>query len=132
MALVYHAFARSGTYAASVRALTGISIAAAALSMRKASRGRELLAHLLPQVLRPFADPALSPDAFHAGLRLVAIDGTASTCATLPPSAGRPSGPDPAGAGRPAPSPPCSAPCWWNWARMALWRSPWAGTGRGS
>src|SRR6478752_6420886 len=76
MALAYHALSRRGTFAASVRALTGVVISDAALSMRKASYGWELLAHLLPQVLRPIADPAADTGAFHGGLRLVAIDGT--------------------------------------------------------
>ena len=45
------------------------------LSLRKASLGWELLASLLPEVLRPLADPALHPDSFHKGLRPAAIDG---------------------------------------------------------
>ncbi len=76
MALTWHALTRRGTFAASVRTLTGVVISDAALSMRKASYGWELLAHLLPRVLRPIADPSVDTEAFHGGLRLAAIDGT--------------------------------------------------------
>ncbi|MDB6136368.1 MAG: transposase family protein [Verrucomicrobiales bacterium] len=76
MALAYHALSRRGTFAASVRVLTGVVISDAALSMRKASYGWELLARLLPRVLRPIADPSADTGAFHGGLRLAAIDGT--------------------------------------------------------
>ena len=55
--------------------LTGVTLSDAALSLRKASFGWELPASLLPEVLRPLADPALHPDSFHKGLRLAAIDG---------------------------------------------------------
>ena len=75
MSLVYHSLAGAGTFAHHVLMLTGVSISDAALSLRKASFGWELLASLLPDVLRPLADPALHPDGFHQGLRLVAIDG---------------------------------------------------------
>ncbi|MES2707476.1 MAG: hypothetical protein V4726_12840 [Verrucomicrobiota bacterium] len=97
MALAYHALTRRGTFAASVRALTKATVSDAALSMRKASYGWELLAHLLPRVLRPIADPALDAEAFRGGLRLVAIDGTrfslrntpAISAATVKPKSGR-------------------------------------------
>ena len=75
MALVYHAVAGAGTFAHHVLMLTGVTLSDAALSLRKASFGWELLASLLPDVLRPLADPALHPDCFHKGLRLAAIDG---------------------------------------------------------
>jgi hypothetical protein len=75
MALVYHALAGSGTFAAHVYMLTGKVISDSALSQRKASVGREMLAALLPAVLRPLADAARHPGAFHHGLRLCAIDG---------------------------------------------------------
>ena len=75
MSLVYHSLAGAGTFAHHVLMLTGVSISDAALSLRKASFGWELLASLLPDVLRPLADPALHPDSFHKGLRLAAIDG---------------------------------------------------------
>lgn len=75
MALVYHALAGAGTFAHHVLMLTGVTLSDAALSLRKASFGWELLASLLPDVLRPLADPALHPDSFHQGLRLAAIDG---------------------------------------------------------
>ena len=75
MALVYHALAGAGTFAHHVLMLTGITLSDAALSLRKASFGWELLASLLPDVLQPLADPALHPECFHKGLRLAAIDG---------------------------------------------------------
>lgn len=75
MSLAYHALAGAGTFAHHVLMLTGVTLSDAALSLRKASFGWELLATLLPDVLRPLADPALHPDGFHKGLRLAAIDG---------------------------------------------------------
>jgi hypothetical protein len=75
MALVYHALAGSGTFAAHVRALTGMKISDSALSQRKQSVGWELFAELLPEVLRPLADAARHPSAFYEGLRLCALDG---------------------------------------------------------
>ena len=75
MSLVYHALAGAGTFAHHVLMLTGVTLSDTALSLRKASFGWELLASLLPDVLRPLADPALHPDGFHKGLRLAAIDG---------------------------------------------------------
>ena len=75
MALVYHAMAGAGTFAHHVLMLTGVTLSDTALSLRKASFGWELLATLLPEVLRPLADPVLHPDCFHKGLRLAAIDG---------------------------------------------------------
>ena len=75
MSLVYHAVAGAGTFAHHVLMLTGVTLSDAALSLRKASFGWELLASLLPEVLRPLADPALHPASFHKGLRLAAIDG---------------------------------------------------------
>ena len=62
MSLVYHAMAGAGTFAHHVLMITGVSLSDAALSLRKASFGWELLATLLPDVLRPLADPALHPD----------------------------------------------------------------------
>jgi hypothetical protein len=74
--LVYHALAGAGTFATHVLSVTGVKISDAALCLRGASFGWELLATLLPRVLRPMADPGLHPDAFHRGLRLLALDGT--------------------------------------------------------
>lgn len=74
--LVYHALAGAGSLASHVLCVTGVKVSDAALSMRGASFGWELLATLLPRVLRPIAELGLHPGAFHAGLRLVALDGT--------------------------------------------------------
>jgi len=76
MALVHHALAKAGTFATHVARITGIVISDAALSMRKSSFGWEILAALLPEVLAPMAQRSLHPEAFHGGLRLVALDGT--------------------------------------------------------
>lgn len=76
MARVYHELARSGTFAANVKTLTRISISDSALSQRASSIGWRLIDEILPQVLRPLADLARHPAAFHRGYRLLAIDGT--------------------------------------------------------
>lgn len=75
MALVYHALAGCGTFAAHVRSLTGMNLSDSALSQRKQTVGWELLAELLPAVLRPMADALRHPSAFYKGLRLCAVDG---------------------------------------------------------
>jgi hypothetical protein len=75
MALVYHALADAGTFAAHVYVLTGKMISDSALSQRKQSVGWEILAGLLPALLRPLADAARHPCAFYQGLRLCAVDG---------------------------------------------------------
>lgn len=76
MARVYHELARSGTFAANVKTITRVSISNSALSQRAFSIGWKLIDEILPLVLRPLADPARHADAFHCGLRLLAIDGT--------------------------------------------------------
>lgn len=75
MALVYHALAETGTFAAHVYVLTRKVISDSALSQRKQSVGWEILAGLLPALLRPLADAARHPAAFYQGLRLCAVDG---------------------------------------------------------
>jgi hypothetical protein len=76
MGKVYHVMAGSGNFADHVKQITGISISNSALSQRGASVGWELVATALRSVLRPLADPQEHPDAFHQGLRLIALDGT--------------------------------------------------------
>jgi hypothetical protein len=76
MARVYHEFARSGTFAANVKTITRVTLSNSALSQRARSIGWQLLGEILPLVLRPLADPARHPGAFHRGLRLLALDGT--------------------------------------------------------
>ena len=75
MARVYHEFARIGSFSASVKEITRITISDAALSQRAASIGWELIDRILPEVLRPLADEQRHPEAFHHGYRLLAVDG---------------------------------------------------------
>lgn len=76
MGKVFHVMAGVGNFAHHVKQITGIPISDSALSQRGASLGWELVAATLRSVLQPLADPELHPDAFHQGLRLVALDGT--------------------------------------------------------
>ncbi|WP_338289894.1 IS4 family transposase [Luteolibacter sp. LG18] len=76
MARVHHALARAGTFATHVKQITGISLSDSALSQRGQSIGWKLLAEALPAILRPLAEKERHPEAFHQGLRLVAVDGT--------------------------------------------------------
>ena len=76
MARVYHELARSGTFAANVKTITRITLSDSALSQRARSIGWKLIDEILPLVLRPLADPAQHPAAFHRGYRLLAFDGT--------------------------------------------------------
>jgi hypothetical protein len=76
MGKVFHTMAGPGTFAHHMRQVTGISISDSALSQRGSSIGWELVAAILPAVLRPLADPHQHPDAFHGGMRLIALDGT--------------------------------------------------------
>lgn len=76
MARVYHEFSRSGSFSASVKRVTRVSISDAALSQRAGSIGMRTIEKILPQVLRPLADKQSHPEAFYQGYRLVALDGT--------------------------------------------------------
>lgn len=76
MGKVFHVMARTGSFSDHVKQITGIPISNSALSQRGASVGWELVATTLRSVLRPLADPQEHPDAFHQGLRLIALDGT--------------------------------------------------------
>jgi hypothetical protein len=76
MGKVFHVMARTGNFADHVKQITGIPISNSALSQRGASVGWELVATALRSVLHPLAEPQEHPDAFHQGLRLIALDGT--------------------------------------------------------
>lgn len=76
MARVYHELARSGTFSANVKTITRVTISDSALSQRAFSIGWKLIDEILTTVLRPLADIARHPAAFHRGLRLLAMDGT--------------------------------------------------------
>lgn len=75
MARVYHEFARIGSFSASVKEITDVTISDAALSQRAASIGWEMIDRILPEVLRPLADEQRHPEAFHHGYRILAMDG---------------------------------------------------------
>jgi len=76
MTKVFHVMAGTGNFADHVKQITDIPISNSALSQRGSSLGWELVANALRSALRPLADPQQHPDAFHQGMRLVAIDGT--------------------------------------------------------
>jgi len=76
MARTWHQLAPAGSFSTHVNEITGIRISGSALSQRGQAIGWELLHEALGLALRPMADPALQPGAFHRGLRLLAIDGT--------------------------------------------------------
>ena len=87
MARVYHEFARSGTFAANVKTITRLTLSNSAPSQRARSIGWQLVSGILPLVLRPLADPARHPGAFHRGFRLLAFDGTRFNLRNTPASA---------------------------------------------
>ena len=64
--------------------LTGEKISAAAASERRLAMPWAVLAAILEAALVPLAEPALHPDAFYAGRRLVGIDGTPFSCRNTP------------------------------------------------
>lgn len=76
MGKVFHVMAGAGNFAHHVKQITGIPISDSALSQRGASLGWERVAAALRDALAPLADPGLHPEAFHQGLRLIALDGT--------------------------------------------------------
>lgn len=76
MARTWHQLAPAGSFSTHVKEITGIRISGSALSQRAQAIGWELLHEALGMALRPMADPARHPGAFHRGLRLLAIDGT--------------------------------------------------------
>jgi len=82
--LVYHVGQRQGSLATHLQELTGKKISDSAASQRRLSMPWEVFEAILAQALAPLADPALQPEAFYAGLRLVGIDGTQFSCANTP------------------------------------------------
>ena len=76
LAKVFHVMSPLGDFAGHVKQILSTDISNSALSQRGASIGWELVAGILPQALRPLAQPQLQPDAFYKGFRLVAADGT--------------------------------------------------------
>ena len=82
--LVYHVSQRSGSFGAHLGELTGQKISEAAASERRLTMPWEVFAAILEAALVPLAEPALHPEAFYAGLRLVGIDGTQFSCGNTP------------------------------------------------
>ena len=82
--LVYHVSQRSGSFGRHLGELTGERIREAAASERRLAMPWEVFAAILEEALVPLAEPALHPDAFYAGRRLVGIDGTQFSCANTP------------------------------------------------
>ncbi|WP_367870599.1 IS4 family transposase [Luteolibacter sp. Populi] len=89
MTRTYHQLAPAGSFSTHVKEITGIRISGSALSQRGKAIGWELLHEALHLALRPLADPALHPGAFHRGLRLLAIDGTTFNLRNTPAIAER-------------------------------------------
>lgn len=83
--LVWHVMQPSGTFAHNVETLTQKRMSESALSERRQSLGTSPWVETLKATLRPLADPALHPDAFYKGYRLVGVDGTTMNVANTPP-----------------------------------------------
>lgn len=84
LSMIAQALAGSGELALHVWRMTDVSLSNAALSLRRRTAGWSVFATILEQALRPLAEPARHPGAFHAGLRLVAIDGTEHSLTNTP------------------------------------------------
>lgn len=82
--LVYHVSQGRGSLGAHLQELTGKKISEASASERRLRMPWEVFTAVLEEALGPLADPALQPDAFYAGLRLVGIDGTQFSLANTP------------------------------------------------
>lgn len=82
--LVYHVSQKSGPFGAHLQELTGEKISEAAASERRLAMPWEVFAAILEAALVPLAESAHHPEACHAGLRLVGIDGTQFSCANTP------------------------------------------------
>lgn len=84
MGKVFHVMSPLGDFAGHVKQILGTDISNSALSQRGTSIGWELVAGILPQALRPLAEPETQPDAFYKGLRLTALDGTSHNLRNTP------------------------------------------------
>ncbi len=82
--LVYHVGQPGGTFGAHLQELTGKRISDSAASERRQTMPWEVFQAVLREALTPLADPALQPEAFYKGLRLVGVDGTQFSCANTP------------------------------------------------
>jgi hypothetical protein len=82
--LVYHVSQGQGALAAHLHELTGKKISDSAASQRRLTMPWDVFEAILDEALAPLADPALQPQAFYAGLRLVGIDGTQFSLSNTP------------------------------------------------
>jgi hypothetical protein len=85
-ALAWHVLQPSGTFADNLAMLLGeqLRLADSTLSHRRSSLGQLPWLAALQRVLGPIALPALQPEAFYQGLRLMGIDGTTFNVANTP------------------------------------------------
>lgn len=84
LSMIAQALAGSGALPIHVLRMTKITLSSAALALRRRTAGWPVFAAIMEQALRPLAEPARHPGAFHAGLRLVAIDGTEHSLTNTP------------------------------------------------
>ena len=84
MALVYHFFCGTGTFAAHVLRLTQVKMSDSALSQRRQNLPLEIFKSILKAALRPLCHEQEHPQAFYRGLRLVAMDGTQFSLTNTP------------------------------------------------
>lgn len=84
MSNVYHELSECGTFAEHTRELTGIDIADASLTERRARLDAAVFSQVMDAALQPIADPQQHPEAFYHGLRLLGIDGSECSIANTP------------------------------------------------
>lgn len=75
-AMIQQALAGSGTLGHHLRLITKAAISDSAAIQRRASLTWEFYQELLGRVLKPLARPKEHSESFHAGLRLLALDGS--------------------------------------------------------
>lgn len=75
-AMVQQALAGSGSLGHHLRLVMNASITDSAAIQRRATLGWEFYQELFGRVLKPLAQPKEHPESFHAGLRLLALDGS--------------------------------------------------------
>ncbi len=82
--LVWHVLQPAGTFAQSIKMLTGVALADSSLSERRQSSGILPWFDALGATLHSVANPNHHPDAFYKGYRLKGIDGTTFAVANTP------------------------------------------------
>lgn len=74
--MTQQALAGSGSLGHHLRVITNVAISDSAAIQRRASLPWAFYQELLERVLKPLARPKEQPESFHAGLRLLALDGS--------------------------------------------------------